>query len=341
VELTAQIGGRFGRRVARAAGFVRRRRRRGREAHGLVLMYHRVADQPVDPWELCVRPEHFESQVRALRQHMDIVPLDRLRQELRRGRRSRPVVAITFDDGYVDNLTVAKPVLQRHEAPATVFLATGHVGQRRAFWWDRLAKLLLNGAPLPARLELTAGSDRFLVADPTLKEPDSRGQQARRQLHDRLWDWCCSRAPEDREYALTGIERWSGVKLTPDPADWPMSAEQVRELVDGGLVEIGAHTVTHRMLSRLASADKASEIRQARADCRELTGRDPTCFAYPHGDLDAESAALVRQAGFETACTSEPDLVWATDDPFATPRLFVPNESGQALLRRLRWYWLA
>ena len=329
------------RRAARLLAFARRRGRRGREAHGIVLMYHRIASLAADPWELAVQPNHFEAQMRELRKHADIVPLFRLREEFRKGRRSRPAVAITFDDGYADNLTVAKPILERYEAPATVFLATGYVGRREEFWWNRLARLLLGEQVLPVSQELSARGEIFLWDDPALGMAGSAAHQARRRLHDRLWDWLCGQTEEDRSKVLQLLETRMEAPLPADRDGWPLTPDEVGALVAGGLVDIGAHTVTHPMLSRLPSGDKAIEIRQSRAYCRRLSGRDPACFAFPHGDLDDECVALTREAGFDIACTSEPDLVWSTGNPHRTPRIFVRNEGGAALLRRLRWYWLA
>lgn len=336
-----QAAGPMGRRAARLLAYARRRGRRGREAHGIVLMYHRIASLSADPWELGVRPEHFEAQIRELKKHADIVPLAGLPGQLRKGRRSRPVVAISFDDGYADNLTAAKPILERHEAPATVFLATGFVGRHEEFWWNRLARLLLSGHALPQSHALIAGDRTFRWDDAALGVSGGAGQRARLRLHDRLWDWLGGRPEAERSQVLQELEDRLGAPLASDRGAWPMTPDEVRSLVAGGLVDIGAHTVTHPMLSRLSSKDKAIEIRQSRADCRRLSGRDPVCFAFPHGDLDAECVELVREAGFDTACTSESDLVWSSEDAHQMPRIFVRNEGGAALMRRLRWYWLA
>jgi peptidoglycan/xylan/chitin deacetylase (PgdA/CDA1 family) len=333
--------GRIRRSVERVVAYASRRLRREQEAHGLVLMYHRIARAEVDPWELCVRPEHFESQIGMLRKFADLVPLVELRGQLRKGRQSRPAIAITFDDGYVDNLAVAKPVLERFEAPATVFIATGQVGRRADFWWDRLAKLVLPQRSLPRLLELAAGDDRFEHRDDRLAAPGKSGRRARRELHDRIWAWCINRPDAERDAILSAVAQWADVHLAPDPNSWAMTREELQALTDGGLVDLGAHSVTHPLLSRLPAAEKAIEIRQCRADCERLTGRAPPAFAFPNGDVDAESLMLVRGAGFKIACTSEPNLVWDASDAHATPRIHVRDESGTALLRRLRWYWLA
>jgi peptidoglycan/xylan/chitin deacetylase (PgdA/CDA1 family) len=338
---SGQVTGRIQRKVDRVVAYASRRLRREQEAHGLVLMYHRVARVEADPWDLCVRPEYFESQIRMLREHADLVPLAELHRHLRKGRRSRPVVAITFDDGYVDNLTAAKPVLERYQAPATVFIATGQVGRRADFWWDRLAKLVLLEKPLPSSLEIGSGPERFQHRDDRLATGGAPGRHARRRLHDRIWAWCSNRPDAERDAFLNAVEQWADIHPVPDPSSWAMTRAELNALMDGGLVDIGAHSVTHPLLSRLPAATKASEIRQSRIDCERLSGRAPAAFAFPNGDMDAESLTLVRGAGFEIACTSEQDLVWDESVVHATPRIHVGDQSGTALLRRLRGYWLA
>jgi peptidoglycan/xylan/chitin deacetylase (PgdA/CDA1 family) len=328
-------------RVARARAWSVRRRRRQQEPHGIVLMYHRVAAVAADPWHLCVTPANFESQVRALRDTFDLVPLSQLRGQLRQGRGSRPVAAITFDDGYLDNLTVAKPILQRYGAPATVFVATGFLGRPQGFWWDRLSNAILTGAALPPTLELESNGVRFSGGDAALASARIGGRRARRRLHDRLWAWLCDLPDAAREHALARLERWAGQLASQRSNGRPLTEDELRELAADGLVEIGAHTVTHPMLSRLASQDKTTQIERSRSECRRILGHDPLCFSYPNGDHDPESVEIVRRAGFAAACDSHPDLVWSTGDAYRMPRIVVGNESGTALLRRLRWEWLA
>lgn len=328
-------------RLERARAWARRRRRRAHEAHGVVLMYHRVATPTVDPWQLAVAPETFDAQLSALREAFDLVPLRELRERLRSGRDSRPVAAVTFDDGYLDNLTVAKPILERHEVPATVFVVTGFVGRREGFWWDRLAHAVLGDAPLPSRLEIPGDPVGFQFADEQLVQPGATGRRARRRLHDRLWTWLCDQPDAAKQRALDHLERWSGRARSDDPGGRPMNADELRQLVAGGLVDVGAHTVTHPRLSRLPCSAQAAEIERSRQDCRAILGRDPIAFSYPNGDYAPESVELVREAGFALACDSRADLAWAGDDAHRIPRISVKEETGDALSRRLRWGWLA
>ncbi len=101
-------------------------------------MYHRVATVDSDPLGLCVATERFAEQLELLQSAARIVPLG----EITRARSNGLTVAITFDDGYADNALAAAPLLEAHDAPATVFVVAGAVGSGRAFWWDRLAALV-------------------------------------------------------------------------------------------------------------------------------------------------------------------------------------------------------
>jgi peptidoglycan/xylan/chitin deacetylase (PgdA/CDA1 family) len=304
-------------------------------------MYHRVAAVPFDPWRLCVHPDRFDAHVRALQAFADVVPLECLQSSLRVGRRSRPVIAMTFDDGYVDNLTQAKPVLAARGVPATVFIATGYIGSGRAFWWDALAGLTLPAEPLPSRLNLDAAGMTFTWDDARLERRGGEGAKARRRLHDALWQWLVSLGDLPRRAALDDLSRWAGREIVSDPDALPMSTQQVRRLLQGGVVSVGAHTVTHARLTGLEPEQKFAEIEQSRLACAELTGRLPACFSYPFGEFDDESAACLRETGFEVACTSDPELVWQHGDVMRMPRIGVGDWSAENLLRLLNWYWFA
>jgi peptidoglycan/xylan/chitin deacetylase (PgdA/CDA1 family) len=324
------------RKVAgRLAAWQRRGRRRRTEPHGAVLMYHRVGRSQVDPWDLCVAPERFASQVRGLGSFADVVPLEGLYEALRKGRRSRPVVAITFDDGYRDNLTAAAPVLHQYRAPATVFVATDYVGATSAYWWDTLAHYVLTATTVPGALRLEAPNGDFVWSRRRL----ALSQDERHELHSRLWQWLSVLSPASRQAALAEIQRWSGVVPPRDDSAQPMDEDELRALTRGDLVTIGAHSASHCRLSRLDSRTKRLEIEGSRDACRRITGRVPRCFAYPNGDLDAESVQITRDLGFAVAVTSEPDLAWASSERLATPRIAVKDWSERELIGRLRWYW--
>jgi peptidoglycan/xylan/chitin deacetylase (PgdA/CDA1 family) len=323
-----------------AARWGARWRRRADRPHGLVLMYHRVADAGVDPWGLCVSPANFREQMRVLAEMAEPVPLERLTETLRKGRSAKPVVAVTFDDGYLDNLTAAKPVLDEFDIPATVFIATGLTGTTRPLWWDRLANAVLGTGRMPAQFDLRAAEFEFSWQDPRLPGSGRQGERARQRLHRALWAWLRDLPDEARERILEEIYALSGADPGADSGVRPMNLDELHRLAADGRVQLGAHSVSHPFLPSWPGDVKSREIEQSAEQYRVFMGRRPRLFAYPFGGLDDESVAAVRAAGFSFACSLRKDLVWAGDDPLTLPRVPVADMRGAAFRRWLSWYWL-
>jgi hypothetical protein len=175
------------------------RKRIGR-FRSVVLLYHRVADLETDPWALAVSPRHFAEHLEVLRRSRVVLTLDELSGRSMRGDDPSTAVAISFDDGYADNLHCARTLLECHEFPATVFLATGNLGCQREFWWDELDRLLLQPGTLPSALELNIGDRQYcwqLREDASYGVPVARRRGTwrtwhrapgrRQQLYRRLW----------------------------------------------------------------------------------------------------------------------------------------------------------
>lgn len=328
-------------RAARlAARWGVRRLRRARRAHGFILMYHRVAEVGLDPWHLCVSPDRFAAQLRELCAMADPVPLEQLPSALRRGRRARPVFAVTFDDGYLDNLTAARPLLAEHGVPATVFVATDLIGSGRAYWWDRLAQAVLGARSLPRRIVLNVGETAFEWEDAGLSDEGGAGRQARERLHTALWSRLRLLDDGQRDAALGQLMQVPGASAGIAADTRAMDVDELRRLASDPLVTIGAHTLTHPVLPALGRDEKVRQVQGSAARCRALTGESPRVFAYPYGDLDDESVEVVRDAGFALACSTREDLVWEGDDLLQLPRIAVDNWSGEAFRQRLVRYWL-
>src|SRR3989344_7169223 len=103
---------------------------------GYIVLYHRVADVKDDPHQLCVSLENFREQIKFLKENFRVIPLVQLVMEVRTKKLKNKTVAITFDDGYADNLHSALPILQELNVPATIFLTAGYMGSNRPFYWD-------------------------------------------------------------------------------------------------------------------------------------------------------------------------------------------------------------
>ncbi|NJL11190.1 MAG: polysaccharide deacetylase family protein [Calothrix sp. SM1_7_51] len=126
---------------------------------GVILMYHRVGEAELDPWSLHVTQKNFEQQMSVLRKFAKPISLSELAQAQKNGKIPKRSVVITFDDGYADNLYNAKPILERYDIPSTFFIATGHIGSSRIFWWDELEKLFLQPGKLPNKLTIETDNE--------------------------------------------------------------------------------------------------------------------------------------------------------------------------------------
>jgi peptidoglycan/xylan/chitin deacetylase (PgdA/CDA1 family) len=341
--------------VITSAGHVlgRRLRRRWRRLADavapppLILMYHRIAEDDLDPWRLCVSPKNFAAQMDVLRRTRQPMRLDDLTRDLEQGRCPRAAVVVTFDDGYRDNLLAALPVLEAFDVPATVFCTAGVVGGERAFWWDQLAGLLLGPELLPPVLALDLGGQQQRIelqaaarhgaadrAADRRRQDDEAPASARLGFYREVWGWLRPLAEADRTRALEQIAQWSGAPGADVPR--PLSREQAQALAASPLIDIGAHSVTHAALSTLAPAAQRAEIGHSKARLEALVGRPVVSFAYPFGDQGADTAALVREAGFRSSCTTETGAVRAQTDPFQLPRIAVGDWNGDTLARALR-----
>jgi peptidoglycan/xylan/chitin deacetylase (PgdA/CDA1 family) len=303
----------------------------------VILSYHRVATVACDPWALAVRPDRFAEQIEALVQERRVVPLSWLAGELSQGRAPKKSAAVTFDDGYADVLTEGCPILERFDCPATVFLTTGAIGRGEPFWWDELAHIVLSAEVLPLALTIEIGgrSHSWRLAEGPAEGAPDPGVVDRRALHLALWTLLRPLDGAERDRHLARLAEWSGTgRLSPDRSR-AMDAEEVRRLARPGLIDIGAHTVTHPSMPLLDRGGQEAEIEQSRRACEALAGVPIDGFAYPFGDHDAASVAMVRNARFVYACTTEPGTVGTRSDLLRLPRATIGDWSGTELMRVL------
>lgn len=316
------------------------RRRPPRTPTPLILMYHRIAAPIVDPWELSVHPDRFAEQMRMLRQLRRPLPLREFVAHFSRGTLPADAVAVTFDDGYVDNLREAKTTLVREGIPATLFLATGTVGQPVEYWWDELARAILEH-PVPADIELDLSTVRtrvrFGLPEAGDRQPwraEDRPATARQSAYVEVWGRMRECPVSLRSDALARLREALGVSA-PHHRDLPMNASEIGELQRGGLFDIGGHSVTHRPLPVLDSDERRREILDSKRECERLASKPVVGFAYPHGALDEATRADVEACGFAWAVATGQRAVSPKDGRFALPRVHVRNDSTEAFERLL------
>ena len=319
---------------------------------GLILMYHRVAESDLDPWGLSVSPDHFAQQLEVIKRYFRPMSLRELRKRQKNGKVPNRSITITFDDGYADNLHAAKPLLEHYDIPATIFLVTDALVEERNFWWDELEWALLRPGTLPDRLDLkTNGSlQSWELGSASRYSMEDRGQDRNRRPWDAapgtrlaffytVWQHLIQLSKPERLDALDEVRTWAGVGADSRTGDRALIPAEANELGQGALVELGAHTVTHASLTTLSVDRQKEEVSNSKTQLENIIHRPVTSFSYPHGDYSMETLALVRNAGFDCACTTEFKCISRGSDPFQLPRFQVDDWDGETFLRWLaRWY---
>lgn len=308
----------------------------------LILMYHRIAEEPVDYWGLAVSPAHFEEQLRVLRRTRHPLPLGEFVDNLGAATLRPDAVALTFDDGYVDNLVAGLPRLAAADVPATVFLATGYLDSPEPFWWDELARLiLLQEAPKNFHVTIQGKIMSFdLEGEPPAREDGAATGESVKSRHaalEAIYQPLRRLGVEECRATMAQLRSVFAGKDVHSSSGRAMTSEEVRMLMIDGLVTIGAHTVTHRVLPELEAAARHSEITASKLACEALAGVPVTGFAYPFGEFDAEVRETVKAAGFTLACSTQRAPTVNTSDVLALPRIYIPNLDGDAFDQRIRW----
>lgn len=341
------------RQVIETARRVKRLRQRaglfGRP-HALGLMYHRIALPAADPWDLSVSPQHFGEHLSVVRRWAACRSFGDLAAALDVPARPHRMAAITFDDGYRDNVEAALPLLQAHDVPATVFVVSGTIGAPREFWWDALTRVFLATQDLPERLEIEtqagprvwklAAAARCSASEmrrlASARFPFDKGLHPRMRVLAEVRETLFQTSKREAEGLADAVLDWAGLDRSGAHGDQPMTEAELCRLSASGLVEVGAHTVTHRPLDTLSDAEALSELAGSRATLRNVVGREIATFAYPYGSFGPDTPRLVAEAGFKAACTTVEDVAVNRIDPCRFPRIVVRDWDGDAFARVLR-----
>jgi peptidoglycan/xylan/chitin deacetylase (PgdA/CDA1 family) len=322
-------------RVAWGTGVTARLRRSGARAgsgHGFhVFCFHRIGNAR-GPFHPGMPLEDFERCATFLARHYRVMPLHELATRSANGDPVGDAAAITFDDGYRDNLEVALPVLEKHGLPATVFLATAAIETGEPLWHDRVA-YILEQTEKP-ELALTAGGIRHAFALPRLSARLEAAAEACRILKT---------LPEaEKIRAVESLRKDAGVPdyagLRGDMLAW----DDVRAMIPRGIT-FGAHTVNHPILTRIPPEAARQEIADSKRQIEAETEAPCLTFAYPNGapgeDFDAATERLVAEAGFVCAGSRGFEANPPGGNPFDLRR-WTPHPYSIPLLA-LRMAWTA
>ena len=285
----------------------------GRRARLMIFPYHRVLENH-DPL-LPGTPDagRFERQLKWVKKYCNPLPMDEAISRLAAGTLPDRAITLTFDDGYANNLSVAAPLLKRYEIPAIVFLTVDAL-ERGIMWNDLIVEAVRNAKSVIDATWLGAG---------VLEVNDTNKLDVLSTLINAI------------QYEPTDIRLDKATRLYENQCDYPWKRQMLRpdeltSLIEHG-VSLGAHTVTHPILTTLADHEARDEIENSRTWIEKQTGTTPDYFAYPRGkfgtDYSQRHSDIVRDLGFAGAVSADWGCATSNSSLFDLPR-FKPWEDS-------------
>ena len=258
-----------------------------------IMMYHRFSHTPRED-RVCA--DTFEKQMRVLSKRFNVMDLRDVVTALRQGHDlPSHTVVITVDDGYRDFYDVAFPILKQYRLPATLYATTGFINGDLWLWPDKI-HYILNQCH-DEKLELSMGGNEVIVslASPSLKK----------QTWGILVDYCISVFKQEREDFVKYLAKKTRVNIDAIPSEdyQAVNWEQVKEMANHG-INIGAHTCSHPILSKLESKDVTYEVVESKNKLEDVLGHTVSCFCYPNGearDFNDHVKQTVIDAGFSNS----------------------------------------
>lgn len=282
---------------------------------GVILMFHHVRPAP-EPSAgaqrfapnsfLEITPDFLETVIVTLRaEGLEIVSLDeavrRTKQSAIAPGEAAPFAALTFDDGYRDNLEHALPVLRRHAAPFTVYAVSGYADGTARLWWRELEQVVAR----QNRIRFATEAGELVMPCETVEEKLNCYKSLmaifqKMNLADML-------ACLDR---LSGAADIDGAALVASEC---MGWDELAILAGDGLCTIGVHTLSHPLLANETAQEVAAQMRDSRQRLCERLNIAGAHFAYPVGGPAAAGRrefAMAGELGFESAVTTRPGMIF-------------------------------
>lgn len=255
---------------------------------------------------LAVTPDELDAHLRFLTRHFQCLSLNAALDLWERDARpERPLLAITFDDGQLDNHLYALPVLERHGVTASFYVPSQVLDNPAPLWHDAMAVSvagLTEQLSRPSAWKDPSERDQALVL---LGELQGGGDQPRANGHtivEAALEVSKAWSPQRREDWRLRAQRLLPPEVRPD-WDGFMSVAQMKDLIARGH-EIGSHSHSHALLPQCTPQELVAEIAGSRQRLELALGSPITTFCYPNGSTDAKSVAQVREAGYRAAVTT-------------------------------------
>jgi peptidoglycan/xylan/chitin deacetylase (PgdA/CDA1 family) len=291
----------------------------------IILAYHRILNPKTDPQLLCTTPQNFEEQLKIISKFYNPISLAELRSAIIEKKIPNKSTVITFDDGYVDNLLFAKPLLEKYKIPATVFITTDYVNKNKEFWWDELERIVL-----PKNKQQNWDATQELFPNDHCKKYLS--------LHTKLKNLSFKELEKALEKIKENLVDTSKIRKNYRA----LTGEEIKDLSKSKYIEIGSHGTTHSKLSGQKIETQIKEIKESKEFLEKIIQKPVTSFSYPFGtreDISQELPELLEKNKYFLATANFPSLITKKTNLFLLPRYLVRNWDGKIFHSHLkRWF---
>ncbi|MFT7304756.1 MAG: peptidoglycan/xylan/chitin deacetylase (PgdA/CDA1 family)/O-antigen [Candidatus Azotimanducaceae bacterium] len=298
-----------------------------------VLTLHGVGDPaPNDEWsptwERC-RTQELDRTLSVLTKHYTFITLDEALDMLKGEIPLKPnSMVLTFDDGYLNNITEGLPILKRHNIPFNFFVTTGMMKEQQPFWVDRIDYALqqldeeqytLRSPIVESTINLYSNSEAGRTYKEFRKATRNSYADDYQLIHD--MEELAETLEKSSGRALSELnkrEKWSGVVNEADLQNLPENAV------------VGSHTVNHIRVDHITQEKLRTELIDSKSYLEQITGSPCRHFCYPQGYYDTETARIADECGYESAYTGEPGTNGVGDDLFKLKRIAFPRGETEA-----------
>lgn len=293
-----------------------------------IFCYHKVTNLKANELigtpdeDLAINTDVFEKHIKYIKDNFKIIDSYDLLNFEKISNIKKKKIVITFDDGYLDNLENALPILKKYDAKATIFITTNFINDNETPWWDRLWKIL------DLKNNFSFNGKKFLL----LHENNNR-----KKLFEYLKSKFFLLKKDNQVDLFNKILLENNIQLTNDKKRNFLNQEDIKKISLEKLIRIGSHTHNHQNLNILNKDEKIKEILISKKILENITKKEIDLFAYPYGVKNAyhkNDSKILKDNNFKLAFTTRFDnYKIQSHSPYSIPRMGLGNNNDDKSIR--------
>ena len=297
------------------------------------LLYHRITDLNSDPQLLAVSPQNFNAQLNYLKHNCKVLSIEEVIYHIEKKIKfPKNSVALSFDDGYADNYSVALPLLESNGCQAIFYISTSTISTAKEFWWDEVERLILMSTKKEVNFNINLNDLPLAIRYENVHE--------RKKTYEFLLPILRVAKPVERKRFISELSEHvidAGSRLTHRA----MTFDELIKLADSSSAVIGAHTHNHASLAALNYEEQYDEIKLSKEILEKHIGKQVINFSYPFGtrkDYNQNSIQICIKLGIKMAAANYPYPLHARSPRYELPRYLVRNWSIEQFAAELKHF---